>query len=206
MNIIGVTGEISVGKTMLSKRVSQRLKYLFWSADENIHNLLMYDESTRSEISYFIPFLKEKNTQAFRKEILKEWALEDIENLKCLEKILHPKVEKRRQKFIQEAKRQKCKGVVLEIPLLFEVGLEKEMDIIILVEAPSFIQRERFLKRAGASLKHAESFQKRLLPLSYKRKKSNIIIKNGLSLNASFFKTMKLLKEKLNKHKCKKII
>ena len=67
-----------------------------------------------------------------------------------LEKILHPKVRKKYQSFLDKSKKEGRKMVILNIPLLLEKK-GYECDKIIAVISAKSIQRNRFLERAKES-------------------------------------------------------
>ena len=70
-----------------------------------------------------------------------------------LEKIIHPLV---RQEFLKEkARHEKEPLLVYEVPLLFEKGIDREMDVVIVVDVPVQIQRERLVRRSGLSEEEA---------------------------------------------------
>ena len=190
MKVIAVTGPIASGKTSLSKKLSKILRYPFWSADACVQDLLTQDPIVQQRIRSLFSETPGKREKVLEKKFLRERALKDLQSLRDLERVLHPVVEKLCRSFIQEARNNNVKGVILEVPLLFEVGLEKEADIIILVESSQFYQKKRLLKRSKMSLEQVSVFEERLLPLSEKRKKAHIVIKNGFFLYWSLFKIL----------------
>ena len=80
-----------------------------------------------------------------------------------LEKILHPKVRKKYQSFLDKSKKEGRKMVILNIPLLLEKK-GYECDKIIAVISARSIQRERFLKR-----------NKEFYPKTFAEEKENLI-------------------------------
>ncbi len=190
LKIIAVTGPIASGKTSISKKLSKISGYPFWSADSCVQDLLAQDATIQQKIRSLFPEISGKREKALEKDLLRERALRDVESLRSLEKVLHPAVEKSCRTFIQEARKHNFKGVILEIPLLFEAGLEKEVDIIILVESSPFYQKRRLLKRSKMTVEQARVFEERLMPLSEKRKKAHIVIKNGFFLYWSLIKIL----------------
>ena len=70
----------------------------------------------------------------------------DDEKLKILEKILHPRVKKKYQEFLDSAQKEGKEIVVLNIPLLLENNYN--CDKIIAIVAPPSIRKRRFLARA----------------------------------------------------------
>ncbi|WP_375705432.1 dephospho-CoA kinase, partial [Bartonella sp. AA86SXKL] len=84
---------------------------------------------------------------------LSEILINDNEKLQTLEKIIHPLVQEKEKKFIDTARQQGEKLVVLDIPLLLETKGEKRVDSVVVVSAPLAIQKERAMIRQNMSEK-----------------------------------------------------
>ena len=78
-------------------------------------------------------------------------------------------------------KNKKSKLIVLDIPLLLENKINKRKDILIFVQSKKSEILKRLKKRQNFNLKIVNRFRKIQLPLDYKRKKSNFIIKNNFT-------------------------
>ena len=78
-------------------------------------------------------------------------------------------------------KNKKSKIIVLDIPLLLENKINKRKDILIFVQSKKSEILKRLKKRQNFNLKIMNRFRKIQLPLDYKRKKSNFIIKNNFT-------------------------
>ena len=195
MKAIGVTGPISSGKSTLSQRISQKFKYPFVSMDNIVSDLLRDNKDVFEQILNVFPEIKNPKTNNIDKDKLREIVFEDPLKLQKLESILHPLVERKRIEKIKWARRNKFKGIIFEIPLLFEVKAEGEQDIIILIDTPKFVQKERFLKRPHMQVKYLHSIEKRLLPMSLKKKKASVVIKNGLTIGNSFSKIVRYIQK-----------
>ena len=71
-----------------------------------------------------------------------------------LEEIIHPRV---RAEFLrQKARLSDAPLVIYEVPLLYEKGLESEMDAVIVVDVPEEIQKERLMRRSGLVAEEAD--------------------------------------------------
>jgi len=78
----------------------------------------------------------------------------DPERRRSLEAIVHPRVH---AEFLRQMRLLKdAQLVVYEVPLLFERGLEREMDAVIVVDAPEEVQRERLMRRSGLTADEAD--------------------------------------------------
>ena len=69
--------------------------------------------------------------------------------------------------------------MILDIPLLLENKINKKKDILIFVESKKSEILKRLKKRKNFNPKLLSKFKKIQLPLNYKKKKSNFIIKNN---------------------------
>ena len=78
-------------------------------------------------------------------------------------------------------KNKKSKLIVLDIPLLLENKINKRKDILIFVQSKKSEILKRLKKRQNFNSKITNRFRKIQLPLDYKRKKSNFIIKNNFT-------------------------
>ena len=73
------------------------------------------------------------------------------------------------------------KFVILDIPLLLENKINKKGDILIFIDANKNNVLERLKKRKNFNSELFYKFKKIQLPLVYKKKKSNFIIKNNFT-------------------------
>ena len=115
-----------------------------------------------------------------------------IIKLKLLENILHPLVREARDKFIKQQNRYKSKLVILDVPLLYETGGDRDCDKVLVVSAPYFIQRQRALARQGMTRKKFNDILKRQLPDHDKRKRADVVIQTGLG-KAHTYRVLKRL-------------
>ena len=81
--------------------------------------------------------------------------------------------------FLKENKNKKI--VILDIPLLLENNINKKNDILIFVQSNKIEILKRLKKRKGFNPKLLKKFKKIQLPLDYKKKKSDFIIKNNFN-------------------------
>ena len=121
-------------------------------------------------------------------------AIENSEkNLKKITKIIHPEIRKRLSIFLK--KNKKRKAVVLDIPLLLENKLNHKNDTIVFIQSKKGDIIKKLKKRVNFNFNLYNHFKKIQLPLSYKKKKSNYIIKNNFTNNPVKISVKKILKE-----------
>ena len=102
----------------------------------------------------------------------------------ALNDIVHPEVKRLRDELVAEARARGDAVVVSAIPLLFEVGMEKEFDRVILVDAPDDVRLSRLVHRRGLSAAEAQRMMDAQMPASAKRSGAHIVIENEHDLKA----------------------
>ena len=115
-------------------------------------------------------------------------------NLKKVIKIIHPEVRKKLNTFGKKNKRKKI--IVLDIPLLMENKINKKNDIIIFVDGKKKEVNKRLKKRSNFNPKIVNTLRKLQLPVEFKKRKSDFIIKNNFK-NDSTKKNVKIILKKI---------
>ena len=102
----------------------------------------------------------------------------------ALNSIVHPEVRKRRNHLVEEARARGEAVVIAAIPLLFETGLERDFDRVILVDAPDDVRLERLVHRRGIDAAEAKRMMAAQMPATAKRARADIVIDNDSTLEA----------------------
>ena len=102
----------------------------------------------------------------------------------ALNAIVHPYVRKRRDELMSQARARGDAVVVAVIPLLFETGLEREFDRVVLVDAPEDVREARLLKRSAIAATEARRMMDAQMPVQTKRTRSDHVIENDADLPA----------------------
>lgn len=176
--IIGLTGGIASGKSTVSNILKS---FGIKTADADV---------TAKEISEREDVIQEM-TEIFGKEILgedgkldraklKEMVFSDKNKLSALNKLIHPKVKEEFKKIKENAAKNDI--IIFDIPLLFESGMDKMCDKIILVFVDRETQIKRMFERDGISEKLAVKIIDAQMSLEEKMKKSDIHINNNGTL------------------------
>jgi dephospho-CoA kinase len=101
------------------------------------------------------------------------------EDFKLLEAIVHPLVRRREVETIADARKSGADIIVLDIPLLFESGVESRVDKVVVVTCDPEIQRQRVLSRSGMTEEKFAMILKRQMPDVEKRRRADFIIDTG---------------------------
>jgi dephospho-CoA kinase len=175
MKRIGITGGIGSGKTIISE-IFKSLGIPVFSADLQGRALMESDEEViRCIKKEFGEELYDQRLQLNRKK-LAGMVFSDNERLKALNAIVHPAVGKSFNNWIKL--NQGKKFVLKESAILFETGLNKELDQIITVYAPKELRITRVMKRDQLSREEIEKRISSQMPDEEKIKLSDYIIFN----------------------------
>jgi dephospho-CoA kinase len=93
-----------------------------------------------------------------------------------LEAIVHPLVGQVRDKFLADAQARGTSVVLLDIPLLFEIGNECNCDAVVVVSAPAEVQRARAFERPGMTEEKFAAIMAKQLPDAEKRRRADFIV------------------------------
>ncbi|UNE54241.1 dephospho-CoA kinase [Bartonella machadoae] len=193
MKIIGLTGSIAMGKSTVADFFRQAGISVF-SADDAVHQLYK-SEPTLSLIARAFPSVIE-NDKVNRAK-LSEILIKDHKKLQTLEKIIHPLVQKKEKEFINIARQRGEKLVVLDIPLLFETNGEKRVDSVVVVSAPSAIQKQRAMIRKNMNEKKFSFINARQISDEKKQERAHFVIDTGKDLENTRQQVLNVIKNLL---------
>lgn len=103
----------------------------------------------------------------------------------ALEHIVHPLVREGQRSFLRACLESQAPLAVLDVPLLFETGRERDVDAIVVVTAPAHIQRQRALAREGMTGEKFDMIRSRQIPDSEKRRRARFVIDTSKGLDAA---------------------
>ena len=173
---IAVLGDIGSGKSYVAKQFG----YPVFNADVEIAELYKknrkcYNKLKKKFPEYIVSF-PVKKTELIRAIIAGQY------NLRKIIKIVHPEIRFNMNNFVKKNKHKKF--VILDIPLLMENKINKKNDILVFVDAKKNEINKRLKKRPNVNLKIVEKFKKLQLPVEFKKKQSDFIIKNNFRNNS----------------------
>jgi dephospho-CoA kinase len=177
MLVIGLTGGIGMGKSAAAEHYARAGVPVF-NADACVHRL--YEKEAVAAIEAAFPGVS-RGGRVDRK-LLGEKLAGSQERLRELERIVHPMVVEAEIAFLIEHEDRGARLAVLEIPLLFETGAEKRVDLTIVLSAPADVQRSRVLARPGMTADKLEHLLARQLQDAEKRARADFVVDSGTSL------------------------
>lgn len=176
--VIGITGSIGMGKSTAADMLRD-MGVPVHDSDASVHRLL-------GPKGRAVHFVGKKFPEALKKDaagdayidrqLLGRIVFADRQNKRALEEILHPMVREESDAFVADMRRAGHDLVALDIPLLFETGGEKRVDVTLCVTAPKEMQRERVLARPGMTSEKFDRIVSGQMPDSEKRQRADYVI------------------------------
>ena len=120
--------------------------------------------------------------------------IDDKAALTRLEAIVHPLVAMAREKFLAGAQARGAPVVVLDIPLLFEIGGSSSCDAVVVVSAPAEIQRARAFARPGMTEDKFAALLAKQVPDAEKRARADFIVDSSQGLDHARAQVYDILK------------
>jgi dephospho-CoA kinase len=188
--ILGLTGSIGMGKSTVARQF-ERLGVPVFSSDEAVHRLLGHKGKAVSIIAR--AFAGTEKNHAIDRAKLAQKVFGKPAKLALLESILHPFVVRMQRDFVLTHMRRRARIVLLDIPLLYETGAEARVDGVIVVTAPTRIQRQRVLRRKGMTPEKLTAILARQLPNDEKCRRADWVIPTGLGYRYSLRCVKKIL-------------
>ena len=173
MLLIGITGSIGMGKSTVAQMFKE-YGYGVYNADDTVHYIYENDEEVIEKV-------EDKFPGSTKGGVVNRMALRDILNqdpskFKDLELIVHPATRKYQIIYIKKLIEEGKVGCVLDIPLLFETGGEKYVDVSVVVTASNATQQSRVVLERKVPLKIFNAIKGQQMPDRDKLKKADYII------------------------------
>ncbi|RDD34618.1 Dephospho-CoA kinase [Wolbachia endosymbiont of Cylisticus convexus] len=170
--IIGLTGEIAVGKSFVANCFKEFGAIVF-DADSVVRQLYKVDEN-------IISYAEEKFSGVvvngkIDRTVLSKYFLAYDENWKQFQSLVHSAVRNELEIFIAQEKKTDRKLLVLDIPLLLETRFRLYCDFIVFIHADSIVQAKRLSER-NMDKEKLDLMSSIQLPIEEKRQMSDFII------------------------------
>ncbi|UES48605.1 dephospho-CoA kinase [Roseibium aggregatum] len=186
---IGLTGSIGMGKSTTAKMFAAEGVPVH-DADAAVHALY----SGRAAPLIEAAFPGTVSDGKVDRTLLSPHVLGKPEAMKKLEVIVHPLVREEEQLFLQRARADHRRIVLLDIPLLFETGGEARVDVVVVVTADAQVQRDRVLSRPGMSEDRFEAILAKQMPDAEKRRRAHFLVDTGRGMEAAKRQVRAILK------------
>lgn len=156
MRIIGLTGSIGMGKSTTADMFRERNIPVF-CADQAVHGI--------------------------NRQKLSEHLRKDPKRLRDVERLVHPRVRRMREEYVEIWQNEGRPLCVFDIPLFFETGAKHEVDLVMVCSAPRIIQFERVMARPGMTLQNFLMILGRQMPDAEKRRHADLVVMTDLGMD-----------------------
>ena len=190
MIILGLTGSIGMGKSTTAKMFADAGVPVS-DADRMVHAL--YAGAAVTPIEKAFPGTVSDGV--VDRDKLAATVLGDPARLRELEAIVHPLVRAETDAFVERHRQAGAPLIVLDIPLLFETGGMDRVDRILVVTAPTDVQRERVLSRPGMTEEKFEAILAKQVPDAEKRRRADFVIDTSRGMDAAREDVLRIVAE-----------
>lgn len=176
MIILGLTGSIGMGKSTAASML-RRLGCPVHDADASVHRL--YARGGKAVPAVQALFPEAVKNGSVDRAALAAAVLSKPEALKRLEEAVHPLTRADADAFLKRCARRGVRVAVMDIPLLYETKGERRVDAVIVVTAPTWLQRQRVLARPGMTGAKLANILARQVPDAEKRRRADFVVPTG---------------------------
>jgi len=174
--IIGLTGGIGAGKSVVAKILTS-LGCVVADADANVKKVLQENDIRQQLKEWWGDRVIDDSGQINRSEIA-QIVFKDPDERSRLEALLHPRARELQDRQFQTAP-QGTVALVIDAPLLMEVGMDDQCDVVIFIDAPRAMRHRRVLETRGWDAKELDRREVTQLSLDMKRKKADYTVTNA---------------------------
>lgn len=154
MKLIGLIGGMAAGKSTAARLLcDDDEESVLYDADRHVHELMAAGGELVNPIAQWVKKVMPQagesvldDTGGIDRAVLRHWVTQKNQ-LEGLEKIIHPHLVEKRERFLEDMERAGKRIVVLDIPLLCESGLASRCDRVIYVDTPRKVRYERLHHR-----------------------------------------------------------
>jgi dephospho-CoA kinase len=176
MKIIGLTGSIAMGKTDTARLFAEEGIPVFES-DAVVHRLYSLGGKAVPAVQRLCP--QAIVAGSVDRQRLSSALQNDPDLFDRLESAVHPLVREELDRFLLTERRKGTPLVLVDVPLLFEIGRQREFDVIVVVTAPFAVQKRRALARPDMTPEKLDLILARQLPDADKRARADFVVDTG---------------------------
>ena len=156
MKVVGLCGQSGAGKGAVCQFFAE-LNVVSIDTDKVYHDIISVNSDCTKELVEFFGTVIFENP-GINRAVLRKVAFSSGESLKVLNEITHKHILNAVRREIESLKLENTvDGIIIDAPLLFESGFDKECDLTIAVIADSNTKIERIVARDGITREHAEA-------------------------------------------------
>lgn len=175
---IAVTGGLGTGKSTVSRILAVALHGELIDTDQLCRRQMLPGAEGYKEFHRIFGETFIQDDGSINRPLLRQAVFDDVKLKKELENILHPIV--RRQVAVRGKICSRSGGViVVEVPLLYEVGWQDEFDVCVVVYVPEKLCLQRVMARDGMSSEQIRRIFNAQMPIKKKLDYADFIVDNS---------------------------
>ena len=178
MRIVGLTGNVAAGKSAVAEHW-RRAGVPVVSADQLARAAVEPGTQALARIEELFGPDVIRGDGSLDRAAVRRIVFRDEGALRHLEGIVHPEVRRLRDEWTEGRRAAGDEVVAWEIPLLFETGIEDQVDVVVVVDAPVPVRLKRILETRGLTEEEAVAIMEAQMPAAEKRGRADIVVDNA---------------------------
>ncbi len=182
MKIIGLTGGIASGKSLVLNTL-EKFDVIVINTDKVAHLIMEPDQPAWQDIVAFFGTEVLQKDRRINRTLLGQIVFDNQDHLEKLNQFTHPRVGEYIDQKIRDVSAEKPEAIlILEVPLLFEVGMDRMCDQIWVVWVDKETQIDRLMNRENISRADAIKRINSQMDLDQKAELADFVIDNSNSI------------------------
>jgi dephospho-CoA kinase len=175
MKKVGITGGIGSGKSIVCN-IFRLLGIPVYPADAHAKRLMEESPDLRASLVKAFGEKTYKSDNSLDRQYMAGIVFNDVEKLEQLNQLVHPAVVEDYARWVQQF--PEAPYTIREAAILFESGTWKDLDAILLVDAPEEMRIKRVMSRDGRKEAEVRAIISRQWTSEKKKEYANYIIEN----------------------------
>lgn len=178
MLVVGLTGNVAAGKSAVAE-LWRKAGVPVLSADALARDVVGPGTEALARIADLFGRGVIRDDGVLDRAAVRRIVFRDARARRRLEAIVHPGVRRLRDAWTRRQREAGAVLVVWEVPLLFETGMQDEVDVVVVVDAPVEVRRRRIVETRGLGEEEAEAVMAAQLPAEEKRRRADHVVDNA---------------------------
>jgi len=178
MKVIGLTGNIASGKSVVADMLAERGATIVDADVLSREAVTPGSPALDAIVARWGPSVLDADGSLDR-SALRKVVFHNRDELDALNEIVHPEILRLRVEEVEAARAHGDRIVVNVVPLLFEKHLADDFDFIVLVDAPRPVRLERIVRDRGLPEAEAMEMIASQMPADLKRARADWVIENN---------------------------
>ena len=175
---VAVTGGAGSGKSSVCNRLKE-LGIIVVSSDALAREAVAPGAAAHKKILNYFGKKVVLSDGKLNRQMLRRMIVNDDTARRSLEQFIHPEISKLMQRKMAQAEQNGHRVVAVEVPLLFELGMEKQFDLVVIVSADPKLRVKRLMDRDKVSREDAEELLNVQMPDPEKVKHGGFVLSNN---------------------------